>query len=70
VYRDQRADPGFDYGLVIADLAKALEVTVNAVLRRAATKIARDPPAGQARGRGLPGDIHRPCQGARQVMSR
>jgi hypothetical protein len=42
VYRDQRADPGFDYGLVIADLAKALEVTVNAVLRRAATKIARE----------------------------
>ena len=42
VYRDQRADPGFDYGLVIADLAKALEVTVNAVLRQVAPRIPRE----------------------------
>ena len=34
VLRDQRSDPGFDYGTIVAPLAKAIEVTCNAILRR------------------------------------
>jgi hypothetical protein len=39
ILRDQRADPGFDYGPVVANLAKAVEVTSNAILRRVAGRI-------------------------------
>ena len=35
LYRSHRADAGFDFSNVLVDLAKAVEVQVNAVLRRA-----------------------------------
>ena len=34
IFRDQRSDPAFDYGPIVANFAKALEVTCNAILRR------------------------------------
>jgi hypothetical protein len=42
IFRDQRSDPGFDYGPVVTNLAKALEVTVNAIIRRVAPKLPRE----------------------------
>ena len=39
ILRDQRADPAFDYGPVVANLAKAVEVTCNAILRAVAHRI-------------------------------
>ncbi|MDQ3136688.1 MAG: hypothetical protein M3Q93_03765 [Gemmatimonadota bacterium] len=42
VFRDQRADPAFDYGPVITNLAKALEVICNAVLRQVAPILPRE----------------------------
>jgi len=42
VFRDQRADPAFDYGPVITNLAKALEVTCNAVLREVGPILPRE----------------------------
>jgi hypothetical protein len=42
IFRDQRSDPGFDHGPVVTNLAKALEVTCNAIIRRAATKLPRE----------------------------
>jgi hypothetical protein len=42
VFRDQRADPAFDYGPVITNLAKALEVTCNAVLRQVGPILPRE----------------------------
>jgi hypothetical protein len=42
IFRDQRADPGFDYGPVVANFAKALEVTCNALLRRVGPRLPRE----------------------------
>jgi hypothetical protein len=42
ILRDQRADPAFDYGPVVANLAKAVEVTCNAILRRVGQHIPRE----------------------------
>lgn len=42
ILRDQRSDPAFDYGPVVANLAKAVEVTVNAVLRRVGPQLPRE----------------------------
>lgn len=42
VFRDQRADPAFDYGPVIANLSKAVEVTCNAVLRQVGPSVPRE----------------------------
>ena len=39
ILRDQRTDPAFDFGPVVANLAKALEVTCNAILRAVAHRI-------------------------------
>jgi hypothetical protein len=39
ILRDQRADPAFDYGPVVANLAKAVEVTCNAILRRVGPRL-------------------------------
>jgi hypothetical protein len=42
ILRDQRADPAFDYGPVVANLAKAVEVTCNAILRRVGPRLPRE----------------------------
>jgi hypothetical protein len=42
IFRDQRSDPGFDYGPVVTNLAKALEVTVNGVIGRVAPKLPQE----------------------------
>ena len=42
ILREQRDDPGFDYGPVVANLAKAVEVTCNAVFRRVGPSIPRE----------------------------
>jgi hypothetical protein len=42
IFRDQRSDPAFDFGPVIANLAKALEVTCNAVLRQLGPSLQHD----------------------------
>ena len=42
VLRDQRADPGFDYGAIVTPLAKAVEVTCNAILRRVGPQLPRE----------------------------
>jgi hypothetical protein len=42
VFRDQRSDPAFDYGPVITNLAKALEVIGNAVLRQVGPALPRE----------------------------
>jgi hypothetical protein len=42
IFRDQRSDPGFDYGPVVTNLAKALEVTCNAIIRRVSPKLPRE----------------------------
>jgi len=42
IFRDQRSDPGFDYGPVVTNLAKALEVTCNAIMRRVAAKLPKE----------------------------
>ena len=42
VFRDQRSDPAFDYGPVITNLAKALEVIGNAVLRQVGPVLPRE----------------------------
>jgi len=42
ILRDQRADPAFDYGPVVTNLAKAVEVTCNALLRRVGPHLPRE----------------------------
>ena len=42
VFREQRADPAFDYGPVVTNLAKAVEVTANAILHRAGPVLPRE----------------------------
>lgn len=42
IFPDQRTDPAFDFGLVVANLAKALEVTCNAILRRVGPRLPRE----------------------------
>jgi hypothetical protein len=42
ILRDQRADPAFDYGPVVANLAKAVEVTCNAILRRVGPRLPQE----------------------------
>jgi hypothetical protein len=42
ILRDQRADPAFDYGPVVANLAKAVEVACNAILRRVGPQLPRE----------------------------
>jgi hypothetical protein len=42
ILRDQRSDPAFDYGPIVANLAKALEVTCNAILRRVGQSLPRE----------------------------
>jgi hypothetical protein len=42
IFRDQRSDPAFDFGPVVANLAKALEVTCNAILRRVGPRLPRE----------------------------
>ena len=42
IFRDYRSDPAFDYGPVVANLAKSLEVTVNAILRRVGPRLPRE----------------------------
>jgi hypothetical protein len=42
IFRDQRSDPAFDFSPVIANLAKALEVTCNAVLRQIGPSLSHD----------------------------
>jgi hypothetical protein len=42
IFRDQRADPAFDCGPIVANFAKALEVTCNAILRRVGPKLPRE----------------------------
>jgi hypothetical protein len=42
IFRDQRSDPGFDHGPVVTNLAKALEVTCNAIIRQVAPKLPRE----------------------------
>jgi hypothetical protein len=42
IFRDQRSDPGFDYGPVVTNLAKALEVTVNGVIGRVAPRLPKE----------------------------
>lgn len=42
IFRDQRADQAADFGPVIANLAKALEVTCNAVLRQIGPRLPRE----------------------------
>jgi len=39
LYREHRSDPAFDFGPVMTSLSKALEVQVNATLRRALAKV-------------------------------
>jgi len=39
IFRDQRSDPGFDHAPVVTNLAKALEVTCNAIIRQVAPKL-------------------------------
>ncbi len=39
VYREHRADPAFDFALVVMNFAKAMEVEANALLRRALPKL-------------------------------
>lgn len=39
ILREQRDDPAFDYGPVVVNLAKTVEVTCNAILRRVAPRI-------------------------------
>ena len=38
-FRDHRDDPGYDFSMVLAGFAKALEIQCNAILRRAAGKL-------------------------------
>jgi hypothetical protein len=42
ILREQREDPAFDYGPVVSNLAKAVEVTCNAILRRVGPRIPRE----------------------------
>ena len=42
ILRDHRSDPAFDFGPVLGSLSKALEVSCNAILRRAAAKLPRE----------------------------
>ncbi len=42
ILRDQRNDPAFDYGPVVANLAKAVEVTCNAILRQVGPELPRE----------------------------
>jgi hypothetical protein len=42
VFRDQRADRAFDYGPIISNLAKALEVICNGVLRQVGSSLPRE----------------------------
>jgi hypothetical protein len=42
VFRDQRADPAFDYGPIISNLAKAIEVICNGVLRQVGSSLPRE----------------------------
>ncbi len=42
IFRDQRSDPAFDFGPVVANLTKALEVTCNAVLRQIGPRLSQD----------------------------
>jgi hypothetical protein len=42
ILRDQQADPAFDYGPVVTNLAKAVEVTCNALLRRVGPRLPQE----------------------------
>ena len=42
IFRDQQSDPTIDYGPVVSNLAKALEVTCNGILRRVAGELPRE----------------------------
>lgn len=42
IFRDQRSDPAFDFGPVVANLAKALEVTCNAVFKRVGPRLPQE----------------------------
>jgi hypothetical protein len=42
ILRDQRSDPGFDYGPIVANFAKAVEVICNAILRRVGPRLPRE----------------------------
>ncbi len=42
IFRDQRSDPAFDYAPIVANFAKAVEVTCNAIMRRVAPRLPRE----------------------------
>lgn len=42
IFRDYRTDPAFDFGPVVSNLAKALEVTCNALLRRVGPRLPQE----------------------------
>jgi hypothetical protein len=42
IFRQQRSDPAFDFGPVVANLSKALEVTCNALLRKVGLRLPRE----------------------------
>jgi hypothetical protein len=73
VFRDHRADPAFDFSGVVVDFAKAFEVQVNGLLRRAFVgapgevrhvNVDGDPVAGAARRSGVRREPGRAWEGA------
>lgn len=42
IFRDQRSDPASDFGPIISNLAKALEVTCNRVLHQVGSRLPRE----------------------------